>query len=487
MIAVSLYTSRVVLQVLGVEDFGIYNVVGGVVAMFSFINSSMASATQRFLTYELGRNEQKKIQQVFSSSILIHLFIAISVVLLAETIGLWFLYNKMTIPVDRLDAAVWCYQFSVLTAVIMIMSVPYNALIIAHEKMGAFAYISIIEVTLKLLIVFSLTFFDYDRLVFYAILIFLIQLVIRIIYGQYCQRHFAESHFKMSVDKILLKDMVSFAGFDLYGNLSVTARTQGVNVLLNMFFGPVLNAASGIATQVQGAIINFANNVIVAVRPQIIKSYSTKEYERVIYLIHKCSLITFILLLMLSMPIIIDTPFILNLWLKDVPDYTISFCQLTLLFGLFANLSQVVMIGVHATGKIKRPSFINGTLYLSVVPISYFSYRLGGNPETAFLFNLFAVMMGMLSNAWTLHLHLKVFSFKGYLKGVVLKVLLLLTFFYGILYGVHSCMDASFFRLLIVCIVSFILALLATWSILSTQERNMVKQKLFNRLNIHKI
>lgn len=475
---VSLYTSRVILQTLGVEDYGIYNVVGGVVTMFTFINSSMASATQRFLSFELGRNEKVCLQQVFNNSVFIHFIIAFIVLFFSETVGLWFLYNKMTIPLERMDAALWCYHLSVITAVIMIMSVPYNAMIIAHEKMGAFAYISIMEVTFKLIIACSLDLFDYDRLKYYALLIFLVQLIIRIIYGQYCHRHFAESRFKLDFDKMKLKEMVSFAGFDLYGNLSVTARTHGINILLNMFFGPILNAASGIAAQVQGAIIHFANNVIVAVRPQIIKSYSMKEYDRVIFLIYKCSLITFILLLMLSVPIIIDTPYILGLWLGNVPNYTVILCRLSLLFGMFANLSLVIMIGVHATGKIKRPSFINGTLYLSVIPIAYVSYKLGATPEFSYLFNLCAVILGMISNAWTLHLNLPSFSFKNYLKVVVFKSFVLLLFFILVLMFVHSCMDESFIRLFILCITSVIVAIFAVFSVLSNEERKVIKQKI---------
>ena len=481
---VSLYTSRVVLNTLGVDNYGIYNVVGGIVTMFTFINSSMASATQRFLTYELGCEENGNLHQIFNNSIFIHFIISLIVILFSETIGLWFLYNKMIIPLERMEAALWCYQFSIFSAVIMIMSVPYNAMIIAHEKMGAFAYISIIEVAFKLIIAYSIDFFDYDRLKYYAVFMFLVQLIIRIIYGQYCQRHFVESRFKIDFNRQRLKEMISFAGFDLYGNLSVTARTHGINVLLNMFFGPVLNAASGIAAQVQGAVVHFANNIIVAVRPQIIKSYSANDYNRVIYLIYKCSLITYILLLMLSIPIIIDTPYILGLWLGKVPDYTVIFCRLTLLFGMFANLSQVIMIGIHATGKIQRPSFINGSLYLSVIPISYVSYKLGASPEFAYFFNLCAVFLGIISNAWTLHLYLPSFSFCNYLKNVVIKAFLILMVFYGVLMLVYSSLNESFIRLLILCFISFVVALMTIYWILSLDERKEIIKKIMRRKSI---
>ena len=481
---VSLFTSRVILQTLGVEDYGIYGVVGGVVSMFTFINSSMASATQRYLTFELGRNDHDRLQLVFNNSMLIHIIIAVIVVVICETFGLWFLHHKMIIPVERMFAAEWCFHLSVLAAVISIVSVPYNALIIAHEKMGAFAYISILEVVIKLLIAYGVVFVAFDKLIFYAILQLLAQLTIRVIYGRYCRRHFSESKFQLQFEATSLKEMASFASFDLYGNLSVTARSQGVNILLNMFFGPVLNAASSIAAQVQGAIIGFANNVVMAVRPQVVKSYSLSEYNRTIYLIHKSSLICFILLLMLSMPVIVEAPYILHIWLGKVPEYTVAFCRLTLLFGLFSNLSLIVMMGIHATGKIKRPSFINGTLYLAVVPISYFAYKLGASPVVAFVFNVIAVIIGLLSNVWTLHLYLPNFSFFEYLKKVGIRIILFLVFYTIVLYFVSSLLTTSFLRLVVVCVVSIILSMIAVLTVLTKQERQTLLKRFSSNKNI---
>ena len=261
--AVSLYTSRVVLNILGVEDFGIYNVVGGIVAMFGFINGSMTSATQRYLTFELGQNNRTQLTKVFSTSLSIHAIISFLIIVLAETVGLWFLWNKMQIPADRMNAAFWVFQCSVAASVIMIMSVPYNAAIIAHERMSAFAYISIIEVSLKLLIVCFLRYFHTDKLILYAALIVIVQLVIRLCYSWYCNRHFKETKYRWIWDKTLFCEMTGFAGWNLFGNLAAITFTQGLNLLLNMFFGPVVNAARGIAVQAQTAIGQFSSNQIV--------------------------------------------------------------------------------------------------------------------------------------------------------------------------------------------------------------------------------
>ena len=246
---VSLYTSRVVLDTLGVEDYGIYNVVGGIVVMFSFLNSAMASATQRYLTFELGRSNMEQLKNVFVTSVNIHIIIAVAVFILSETLGLWLLYNKMTIPADRMNAAFWVFQFSVISSMIMFVSVPYNAAIIAHEKMSAFAYISVWEAVLKLLIVYVLLVAGIDKLILYAMLLLCVQLLVRIIYGTYCKRHFDEAKYRLSFNKQLFKEMLAFSGWNLFGNMSAVAFTQGLNILLNMFFGPVVNAARGGAVQ----------------------------------------------------------------------------------------------------------------------------------------------------------------------------------------------------------------------------------------------
>ncbi len=303
--AVSLYTSRVVLSTLGVDDFGIYNVVGGVVSMFGFLNGALAVCTQRYLNYELGRGDANRLQKVFITSLTIHALISIIVVILAETIGLWFLYNKMTIPDARMNAAFWVYQFSIITTVVLMMSVPYNAAIIAHEKMSAFAYISVLEVILRLAIVFLLQIGNFDRLIFYAFLMLVVQMSIRVIYGLYCNKHFCETKFRMLWDGTLFREMLGFSGWSIFGNLAGVASTQGLNILLNMFFNPIVNAARGISVQVQNALMQFSVNFQTAMNPQITKSYATGDYNYMHGLIYRSSKFTFFLLYLFSLPIIL--------------------------------------------------------------------------------------------------------------------------------------------------------------------------------------
>lgn len=480
MMAVSLYTSRVVLDALGIEDFGIYNVVGGFVAMFTFINTSMSSATERFLNYEMGCGNKKSVHTVFCTSVNIHSIISIVILILAETVGLWFLNTKMVIPESRMTAALWVYQLSIFSTVIMVMSVPYNALIIAHEKMGTFAYISVLEVMLKLVILYFIIISPFDRLIFYAFLMMLTQILIRFIYGRYCSKHFSESHYQFIVDKVKLKEMLGFAGWDLYGNMSVMARTQGVNVLLNLFFGPVVNAASGIATRVQAAIMGFAGNIIVAVRPQLIQAYSVRDYHRMNSLLIKGAFFIFLLLSTLSLPVIIETPYILQLWLKTVPDTTIVFCRLILLFNLIAAISSVVMIGIHATGRIKKSSFINGTLYCMVIPISYLFYKMGGQPELAYLINVIAVFIGMSCNIVYLHLYIPEFDVWNFVVKVIGRCMFIFALNSLILYALSQILEVSFMRLLYVCLISLVLSLSEAWLFMTKNERSLVTDKILS-------
>ena len=374
--AVSLYTSRVVLNILGVEDFGIYNVVGGIVAMFGFINGSMTSATQRYLTFELGQNNRAQLTKVFSTSLSIHGIISFLIIVLAETVGLWFLWNKMQIPADRMNAAFWVFQCSVAASVIMIMSVPYNAAIIAHERMSAFAYISIIEVSLRLLIVCFLRYFHTDKLILYAALIVIVQFLIRLCYSWYCNRHFNETKYRWSWDKGLFKEMTGFASWNMFGSLAAITFTQGLNLLLNMFFGPVVNAARGIAVQAQTAIGQFSSNFQTALNPQITKSYATGDMEYMHGLIFRSAKFSFFLLLLLSLPVLIETKAILTLWLKIVPDHTVVFLRIMLCTTWVYAVSNPLITAASATGKIKLYQSVVGGLLL-ILPISYLCLRFG--------------------------------------------------------------------------------------------------------------
>lgn len=390
MMFISLYTGRVVLEVLGFEDFGIYNAVGGIVTMLSFLNASMIGATQRFLTFELGRGNQVEFNRVFSTSIIIHTIIALIVLLLGETIGLWFFQTQMNIPTGRMYAAMWVYQFSIFTYIVSIMSVPYYAVVVAHERMKAFAYFSIIDAVLKLGILYFIVYLNKDRLILYAVLMFAIQLFIRLLYTVYCKKNFKEISFHWYYNKYLLKKMLSFAGWTISGGISYSAYNQGIVVLLNVFFGPLINAAKGIAVQVQNAALSLCRNVQLALNPQITKSYVIGDLAYMYKLILASSRYSFFLLLLLTLPILFETEFILNLWLKNIPDYTVSFVRLTTVVVLLEVLADPLIKSAHATGKIKKFQIWENSIMLLILPISYFGLKLGAKPE--FVFIVYIVM-----------------------------------------------------------------------------------------------
>lgn len=480
---VSLYTSRVVLATLGVEDFGIYGVVGGIVTLFDFLNASMSGCTSRFLTFELGRKNSKNLQDTFSTAIFVHMSIATLVLLIAEPIGMWFIHTKMQVPHDRIDAAQIVFHLSVLSMMINVTQVPYNASIISHERMDVYAYVEMANIVLKLLIVFLLKISHFDKLILYAVLVFLVSASVAMFYRVYCINNFSECHVHKVWRPDIFKKMLAFSGWDLYGNLSVTMRTQGVNMLLNMFFGPIMNAAASIAAQVQGAVMAFAQNVTTAVRPQIIKRYAAGEMESMVSLIRNAVKLNFLVILLITTPLITELHYVLNLWLGQVPPNTVVFCSFTLLFNFFSNLSFLLVTGIHATGKIFRPSFINGSLYLLVIPISYVSFKLGGAAWTSYLFNVIAVFIGILSNAYTLKLYIKEFPLGKFLLTDLFPCLLLMAFAFAISFLLSHLMSEGFLRMTVVCIASTLLISIGGYKcILPVNIREEIIEKLRDRL-----
>lgn len=382
---ISLYTSKMILQTLGVNDYGIFNVVGGIVAMFGFINGAMTSAAQRYITFAQGKNDLSEQRKVFSCSVNVQICIATLLFLLTETIGLWFLHNKMTIPVERIDAAFWVYQCSFLSTLVVVITVPYNATIIAHERMSVFAYLSISEVTLKLLIVFLLNFIQFDKLKLYAILILIVQTSISLLYIFYCKRHFPDAKYTVQRRLDLFKEMVVFASWNLFGNMAAIAFTQGLNILLNVFFGPAVNAARAIAVQVQGAINMFSANFQMALNPQITKTYAAHDLANMHILIFRSSKFTYFLLFIIGLPVVIEAPFILELWLKIVPDYTVVFLRLMIFTMLVDSSANPLMVSATATGKIKVYQSVIGGLLLLILPVSYVVLKLGSAPWAVFV------------------------------------------------------------------------------------------------------
>lgn len=418
---VSLYTSRVVLNTLGVEDYGIYNVVGGFVSMFGFLNSAMASATQRFLAFEIGRNDKTQLRNVFSMSVNIHFLIAFLILIFAETVGLWFVNTQLTISPERMVAARWVYHFSIFTLMVNMVSVPYNAMIIANERMNVFAWVSIAEVSLKLLLVFMLVWFGFDKLMFYAILMFSVALLIRLIYGMYCNRKFRESRFRLYWDKPLFKTLINYAGWNLWGNAAGVIMGQGVNILLNIFFGPVVNAARGIAFQVKGAINQFILNFQMAINPQIIKSYAANDLKYMHQLIFQGAKYSYFLLFALSLPIMLETEIVLKLWLKTVPEYTAIFTRLVLINILIDCISYPLMTAAQASGKIKLYQGVVGGLLILNLPVSYLFLKLGYSPDTTLFVSIGISIIALFVRLKIIH-HLIHLSLSVFLKRVLSPV-----------------------------------------------------------------
>lgn len=453
---VSLFTSRVILQTLGVEDYGIYNVVGGIVSMFTFLNGGMVSATQRYLTFEIGKGNKERLSKVFSTALQIHLFIALVIVILSETVGLWFLYEKLVIPEERMNAAFWVYQCSVLACVVSIMSVPYNASIIAHEKMSAFAYISVAEVTLKLLIVYLLYLSLWDKLIVYAGLTICVQLLIRWIYAHYCSKHFPESHYQHHIDKSLFKEMFSFAGWSFWGNLAAILYTQGLNMMLNIFFGPVVNAARGIAVQVQHAVQGFVTNFQMALNPQITKNYATGNLTQMHLLMFRSARFSFFLLYLLTLPILLETDYILTLWLKTPPSETVTFTQWMIAISLIYTTASPCVIANQATGKVKLYQMVVGGLLLLILPLSYFALKLGLPAYSVFIVHFcvesFAQLARMLMLRKLIQLPLRAYfqHIYGPIIGVFLVSCLLPIYIHHMLpYGL-----TRFLLVGIICVIS---------------------------------
>lgn len=385
---IALYTSRVVLQALGIDDFGVYNVVGGFVSMFTLLSGSLSTAISRFITVELGKGDEGKLKKIFSISLCIQALLSLIVVVVAETIGLWFLNSELNIPAERMVAANWCYQFSVLTFILSLISIPFNATIIAHERMSAFAYISILEAVCKLLIAWSILHSPIDRLIFYAILIAVVAGMVLLAYATYCLRSFSECSIRFHYDRSLLKEMSGFAGWNMIGSSSLILRNQGVDILLNMFFGVTVNAAKGLCNQVQNAVYQFVTNFQTAVNPQLTMSVARRDFQRTHTLIMQGGRFSFYLLSVLAVPLMVATPEVLSLWLVEVPVYTVEFIRFTLLYLLLDAQSRFLITSVQADGRIKVYQLVVGVIKLSTLPLVYVWLLLGGSPLTGILANI---------------------------------------------------------------------------------------------------
>lgn len=426
MMCISLYTSRVVLAVLGIEDYGINNVVAGVVSMLSFLNGTMSSSTQRYMTYSIGKSDILGTAKVLCIAKKIHLYIGIIVVLVCETIGLWFLNTELVIPSERLFASNCVYQFAIFSFFVNITQVPYNAAIIAHEKMEIFAYISILEVVCKLLIVYLLCIIPYDHLIVYSVLGFLVSQIVRILYRIYCKRHFDEFRMKSENDSTLLKEMSSFAGWNFFGSLAWMLKDQGLNILLNLFCGPVANAARGVSYQVSNAVLTFVNNFSTAVTPQITKNFSQNKIVETEKLTYRGSKFSFYLLFLLAFPLIMNIDFVLELWLKEVPYYTNVFVTLILVDAMInAIFGKTMMTAMMSTGHIKYYQIVVSLIMICIVPVSYIVLKLGYDVTFVFLILVISSLLSGLSRFYFCVRQIG-FSVSRFISSVIIPILLIL-------------------------------------------------------------
>lgn len=457
---VNLFTSRIILQVLGVSDFGLYNAVGSIVVMFTFINGVLSSGTSRFITVELAKNNVCKLKETFSTTFYLHLIIAIIVLLFAETIGLWFLNNKMVINEDRLTAANWLYQFSVVSCMFSITQVPYNASIIAHEKMNIYAWVGVCEALWKLILILILLYFPCgDSLIIYGAIVMLWGSSLQVFYRFYCNKNFIETKLIKVKDKTIYKSILSFSIWDLIGSFCVSGNSQGLNILINLFFGVTVNAARAIAYQVEGVLQQFTNNFMTAVNPQITKRYSEGRIEDMFSLVFDASKYGFYLLFLVTLPVFIEAPTLLSLWLVDVPEYSVLFLRLLMVAMLIKAFSRPVVTAIHASGNIKWVNLVSGSFSILVqIPGTYLLYKMGCPAEAMFGVMMFVYLICNYLELYALYREVK-FSILLYSVNVYVKSILLASIATLITYCISNQLLPSIWRV-------FITAISSTFSIL---------------------
>ena len=480
LMGIHLYVSRVVLNALGVEDFGVYNVVGGIVALFSILSGSLSAATSRFIAFELGKKNGSRLKEIFSVSVTVQLFLSFLILLISETIGLWFFYEKMDIPFDRINAAFWCYQFSVVTFIVNLLSVPYNACIIAHERMSAFAYISLLDGFGKLVVAWSLLIYGGDKLIFYGLLLMLLSVIVRSIYGIYCKKEFSECVFSISKNFTLFKEIFAFAGWNFIGAATDPLCYHGRNILLNLFYGPALNAAYGLAMQVNSAVNSFCSNFMMAVKPQIIKSYAEENWDYFFKLLFWGAKCAFFPVLIFSLPIIFNVDFVLKLWLKNIPDYTPVFVILTLINVMIDAISQPLVIAMLATGRIRNYQIVVGGAYLLNIPVCYMWLRFGGGPTSVFVVSIVISQICLFLRLFMLrgmiHLPVMMFLCNVYFRSIAVAVTsAMLPYVFVKLNLINDCL-IRFLVILALCIISSLVSFMLIYC--SKEERDLILKKI---------
>ena len=486
MVGISMYTSRVILKVLGVTDYGIYNVVGSVVITFNFIMGAMQGSCQRYITFALGKGDMERLKMTFSVTRIVHCVLAVGLLLVGETIGLWMVQTQLVIPIDRVIAAQWVYQFSLLSACVSLISVPYNATIIAHERMSAFAYISILEALLKLVIVFVLTIFTFDRLILYGALMLAASVFIRFVYTIYCKRSFEETSNCWRWDRLLFKEIFAFAGWSLLPNLATTINAQGTNILLNIFFGPAVNAARGLSSFFQSVATQFTQNFQSAMNPQIVKSYSQENLSYMRVLLFRSSKFSFLLMLIIVLPLVVEAPYIFTLWLGEFPEHTVNFARIALIGMILGVPFNPFITANGATGIVKKYNIVIGAILLFECPIAYLVLKTGGTPELMMIILMLTV--SIIANIARLLLVKEKIRMSAmlFLKDVLLPCGLVATLSLPLPLILHAILPVCFFSSVCVVLLSIIMiASLGFFIILKKNEKyfviNFIRTKILKK------
>lgn len=478
---ISLYTTRVVLKVLGVEDYGVYNVVCGFVAMFAFLNTSMSNGIQRFFNYELGKNGEEGANKVYMTSLIIQALLALIIIILVESFGLWYLHNKMVIPAERMLAAEYVFQFSVLGFLFIIMQAPYTASVMAHEKMDFYAVVSILDAVLKLLLVLLLPYLLGDSLILYGVVMLMINVVNFMLYYIYSKRHFKEIRFHKFYDKGLFKSMLGFSGWNLFGSFSGVMKEQGINLVINYFYGPVVNAARGVAAQVNGGLQSFVTNITIPVRPQVIQSYAQGNLSRTMHLTYSISKLSCCFLLMMAIPISYEIDYVLRLWLgANVPEHAALFTIIVFFTSIINNLNSATSGVVHATGIMKDYQLWGSLMGISSVPIAYLLLKIYPIPELALIVVMVCTALGHFICLFVVK-KLVGMSVTEYFKEVVWPIVIVLIISVVITYPAHHFMNSGFLRLCVVTLVSVITVGLALYYLaLNANERALFSQMIMS-------
>lgn len=481
---VSLYTSRVVLQALGFDDYGLYNVVGGFVGMLGFLNGLLSTGTMRFLTFQLGRDDFQRLKDVFSASLTLHIILAALVLILGETIGLWFVINKLHIVAGRMDAAIFVYHLSLVAAIVGIMQTPFNASLIAHEKMGIYAYISIFDVVMKLLIVYLLLVVNADKLKMYALFYFLVSMATTAFYFFYCRHSFKECRLSVRFEGKLYREMLDYLGWNAFGAVAFTLNGQGITILLNMFFNTVVNAARGLAYSISNIVYQFVFNFQMAMKPQIIKDYASGDLDDMHKLITNSAKFSSYLMYVISLPLFIEMDCVLHIWLGKVPPYTTVFARLTLIQLLVQSVDFPVGTGINAVGKMKLPNLTSTLIYLLILPVSYLALKLGANPTVTYVITICVYPMAFCCDMLILR-HYTHFPISSFFCEVCAKTTFFILLSAIVPFAIFMFMQTGFIRLAIVIISSVMISSIVVYYMgLDGSTRTTVKAYIGRKIRL---